>query len=106
MGITAENESRLFGAMNGDFQGAGVLCCLTTPWVSDKYGRKMILYVGAFFNVLSAGLLAGSVNITMFLVARFIAGAGAFMLLGSVPVRHSFCCFLNVVDFFWVAMDV
>lgn len=87
MGITAANESRIFGAINGVFQGAGILSCLATPWVSDKYGRKAILYIGAFFNILGAGLQAGSVDIAMFLVARFVSGAGAYMLLGSLPVR-------------------
>jgi hypothetical protein len=40
--------------------------------------------------MVSGAFLAGSVHIAMFLVFRFIAGAGAFMVLAAVPVRVFF----------------
>jgi MFS family permease len=36
--------------------------------------------------LVSGALLAGSVNIGMFLAFRFFAGAGAFMILAAVPI--------------------
>jgi MFS family permease len=36
--------------------------------------------------LVSGAVLAGSVNIGMFLAFRFFAGAGAFMILAAVPI--------------------
>lgn len=36
--------------------------------------------------MVSGAILAGSTNMAMFLVFRFFAGAGAFMILAAVPI--------------------
>ncbi len=36
--------------------------------------------------MISGAVLAGSTNMAMFLVFRFFAGAGAFMILAAVPI--------------------
>lgn len=74
--------------MNGLFQAGGVIGTLALPTVADKWGRKWALAVSALLNVISGAVLAGSTNVALFIVFRFIAGAGAFSILAAVPV----CC--------------
>ncbi|KAK3050522.1 hypothetical protein LTR09_008161 [Extremus antarcticus] len=76
----------LLSATNGIFQTGGVLGTLSLSWFSDKWGRKGGLLVSAILIIVSGAVLAGSPNIATFLVFRFFAGAGAFMILAAVPI--------------------
>jgi len=46
------------------------------PWVNDRFGRKMSIKIGSLFILIGVILQTASVNIAMFLVSRFILGAG------------------------------
>ncbi len=46
----------------------------------------MAIAIPAMLVVLSGALLAGSVNIGMFITFRFFSGMGSFWLLGAIPV--------------------
>lgn len=72
--------------MNGLFQAGAFFGALCISWVADRFGRKMAIIVPALLVILSGALLAGSVNIGMFIAFRFFSGMGSFWLLGSVPV--------------------
>lgn len=94
--------SELIGAFNGGFLGtkviAGVLralipsaatginsggACLGaifSAWCADWASRKHTIQLGAMVLATGAGLCAGSINVAMFLVARFVAGWGLGML--------------------------
>ncbi len=60
-----------------------------TGWVGDKIGRKRGMIAGVLLGILGAGLMAGSVNASMFICARIIAGLG----IG----------FINVIVLPWVS---
>lgn len=66
-----------------------MLGTLTLPWFADRFGRKGGLAISALYCLISGAFLAGSVHIAMFLVFRFVAGAGAFMILAAVPIWMS-----------------
>ncbi|KAF2018528.1 general substrate transporter [Aaosphaeria arxii CBS 175.79] len=83
---TRSDALALISATNGIFQTGGVLGTLTLAFFSDKFGRKGGLAISALLILISGALLAGSVNIGMFLAFRFFAGAGAFMILAAVPI--------------------
>jgi hypothetical protein len=53
---------------------------------SDKFGRKGGMLVSALLIIVSGAVMAGSQDIATFLVFRFFAGAGAFMILAAVPI--------------------
>jgi hypothetical protein len=64
------------GAINGLFQTGGLfgtLSCITT---ADKFGRRMAMLIACIFSIVGGGLQAGSVNIGMYIVMRFITGIG------------------------------
>jgi MFS family permease len=83
---TRPNGTDLISTMNGLFQTGGFLGTLCLPLVADKWGRKWAIAVSAIFIVVSGAFLGGSVNIGEFIFFRFIAGAGAFMILAAVPI--------------------
>ncbi|KAK4616777.1 MFS-type transporter oryC [Fulvia fulva] len=83
---TRSDATALLSATNGIFQTGGVLGTLTLSWWSDSFGRKGGLAISVLLITISGAILAGSTDIAMFLVFRFFAGAGAFMILTAVPI--------------------
>ena len=73
---TDSNAAQLFGAINGLFQAGGYIGTLTTSLTADYFGRRVALLIGALFSLVGGALQAGSVNIAMYLVMRFITGLG------------------------------
>lgn len=60
--------------MNGLFQGGGVFGTLLAGPVADKLSRRGGIGLAAVICLIGGALQAGSVNVAMFLVARFITG--------------------------------
>ncbi|KIW49678.1 hypothetical protein PV05_11332 [Exophiala xenobiotica] len=83
---TRNNGTDLISTMNGLFQTGGVIGTLILPYISDRWGRKWGIAASAILCVISGAFLAGSTNIGEFIFFRFIAGAGAFMILAAVPI--------------------
>jgi len=55
----------------------------------DKWGRKAGMYYCAAFSIVGGALLVGSINPSMFIVARFIAGWGSWGFLAVSKCNHS-----------------
>jgi MFS family permease len=86
----------LIGAINGLSSVGSVFGAGFTSWAADWAGRKRNIQMGALVIILGGGLCAGSVNMTMFLIARFIAGLGIGMLVTGIPMYVS--CFHCILD--------
>lgn len=69
---TRSNANDLIGAINGLFQTGGLFGTLTSCWFADKFGRRWALFINSVITVIGGGLQAGGVNISMYIVARFI----------------------------------
>jgi MFS family permease len=74
--LTAPNAADLIGTMNGLFYAGGFIGAMGIAKVSDRYGRKVSIALGAVIILISNALLAGSVNVAMFIVFRFFQGIG------------------------------
>ncbi|OAL29863.1 hypothetical protein AYO22_01769 [Fonsecaea multimorphosa] len=83
---TRSNGADLLATMNGMFSAGGVIGTLLLPTIADKWGRKWACAVSSILTIVSGSLLAGSVNVGMFIAFRFLAGAGSFMCLAAVPL--------------------
>ncbi|KAK2748131.1 hypothetical protein FQN57_001255 [Myotisia sp. PD_48] len=81
--------SELIGAMNGLNSAGSAFGCAFLSWSADKYGRKRSIQLGSIILIIGAALCAGSVNMSMFLVARFIAGWGIGMLVTGIPMYQA-----------------
>ena len=76
--------ANLIGAFNG-LSSAGACCgAIYNSWSADALSRKHTIQIGAVILSIGAGLCAGSVNVGMFLFARFFAGFG----IGELSLPH------------------
>lgn len=76
---TRSNSADLQGAINGLFQTGGLFGALSCTETADWLGRRKALLIAALFSVVGGALQAGSVNISMYIVMRFITGLGIGM---------------------------
>ena len=83
---TRDNATQLIATTNGLYYAGGFLAVWTVSWLSDRWGRKIAIAVSALVNLVAAAGLTGSTNIAMFIVFRFISGAGAFMIVTAIPI--------------------
>lgn len=84
-----DNASTLVGLTNSLYFAGGFFGCLVSCFCSDIWGRRWGIAVPCFITILASALMAGSVNIAMFIFFRFVSGLGAFMLLAAIPVWMS-----------------
>ncbi|KAF4631073.1 hypothetical protein G7Y89_g7062 [Cudoniella acicularis] len=73
----------------GLFAAGAVFGAIFVGWFCDAYGRKKSLVVAAIINIVGGALSAGSVQIGMFIVARFVTGFAAAMFVALVPIYIS-----------------
>ena len=77
MGLdTAPNATDLIGAMNALFYVGGLFGAFVVGLAADRFGRKAVIFGGALLILVSNALLAGSVNMGMFITFRFFQGLG------------------------------
>jgi MFS family permease len=77
------------GTINGLFCAGAIFGSLTVGWMCEARGRKETMYLASVVNIIGEALEAGSVNIGMFLVARFIAGWGIGMMVVLIPIYQA-----------------
>lgn len=83
---TRSNGTALQATFNGLFQTGGFLGVFLVAYFSDRFGRRVGIAVPAVVLVVTAALMAGATNVGEFIVWRFLAGAGTFMILSAVPI--------------------
>ncbi|GME37215.1 hypothetical protein GTA08_BOTSDO03736 [Neofusicoccum parvum] len=83
------HTAELIGAFNGVNSAGSLLAALFTAWTCDKYGRLRSMQIGCVTSIIGAALCGGSVDVAMFLVARFISGWGVGMLITCVPMYQA-----------------
>ncbi|KAJ9496347.1 hypothetical protein LTR96_004373 [Exophiala xenobiotica] len=80
------NADSLIGAMSGVFQAGAFVGVIIGSFVMDKWGRKAGTIFCSTLSIIGGAGLAGSVNTTMFIIFRLIAGAGSWGFLALTPV--------------------
>ncbi|KAE8331438.1 general substrate transporter [Aspergillus sergii] len=86
MELTAENSAALTGTITGMYHAGGVFGCLLNSYLADRIGRKWTASVAHIILLVSSACLCGSVHVAMFIVFRFFAGLGAYMLYLTTPL--------------------
>ncbi|KAL2870363.1 MFS transporter [Aspergillus lucknowensis] len=66
----------ILGIITAAFSLGAVGAIPAVPWVNDRFGRRASIKLGTVFILIGVVLQTASVNIAMFLVSRFILGAG------------------------------
>lgn len=83
---SSSHGTALQATFNGLFQTGGFLGVFLVSYFADKHGRRVGIAVPAVVLVITAALMAGTTNVAEFIVWRFFAGAGTFMILSAVPI--------------------
>ncbi|PTB36279.1 hypothetical protein M441DRAFT_178126 [Trichoderma asperellum CBS 433.97] len=86
---TRSNATQLIGAINGLFQAGGLVGCLSCVKSADVLGRKRAIFLTALVALVGGALQAGSVNIAMYLVFRFVTGLGIGSIVVLIPLYQS-----------------
>ena len=92
LGSNSSYANAISGAINGVFAAGGVFGALTTGWMCEARGRKETMNLAALISIIGSALQTGSVDIAMFLVARFIAGWGIGMMVVLIPIYQAEIC--------------
>ncbi|KAF2009022.1 general substrate transporter [Aaosphaeria arxii CBS 175.79] len=74
----------LLGAINAVYPSSKIIGLPLVAWVSDKWGRKLPLWIGLCSLVLAPAIQAAAYNLPMFIIARSLIGfATVFIALPS-----------------------
>ncbi|KAJ6187771.1 hypothetical protein N7519_002679 [Penicillium mononematosum] len=69
--------------------GGAIVGSVLASYVSDYYGRRMVLFIGGLLAILGAGLQGGAVTIAMLIAGRCIAGLAVGQMSATIPVYCS-----------------
>jgi MFS family permease len=83
------------GTINGLYCAGALFGALHVGWMCEARGRKETMYLASAVNVVGGILETASVAMSMFLVARFIAGWGIGMMVVLIPIYQSEICTLR-----------
>lgn len=87
MGLADRADAKdLIGLTGSMYQVGGLIGTFTMSYFSDRWGRRVGIAIPTTNTIICAALLAGSVNIEMFIAFRFFAGMAAYSLVSAVPV--------------------
>ncbi|KAH6698456.1 general substrate transporter [Leptodontidium sp. MPI-SDFR-AT-0119] len=74
------------GGIVSAFQGGAILGTIINMFTGDRWGRKWAITVGSFISCTGCALQAGSINIPMLIIGRFIAGVAVGILTSVIPM--------------------
>ncbi|KGO42094.1 Major facilitator superfamily domain, general substrate transporter [Penicillium expansum] len=77
------------GSIISSYIGGAIVGSVLAPYISDYYGRRMVLLIGGLLATLGAGLQGGAVNIPMLIAGRCIAGLAIGQMSATIPVYCS-----------------
>ncbi|KAF1839323.1 major myo-inositol transporter iolT [Decorospora gaudefroyi] len=85
--MTDENEPgidpKIIGFMSACYQLGSILAVPFAPWVSQKFGRRMSIFIGSVIMVVGALLQGFSQHIAMYIIARMLLGFGILFAIVS-----------------------
>lgn len=83
------HTTNMVGALNGINSAGAIAGALLQAWTADSFSRKRTIQIGSVVLIIGGALCSGAVHMAMFLVGRFIAGAGSGILTCIVPIYQA-----------------
>jgi MFS family permease len=84
-----DRTAQLLGAFNGVQSAGACVGTVYNAWSANALSRKRTIQIGAVVTVISAALCAVSVNVGMFIFARFVSGLGLGIIGTCIPMYQS-----------------
>ncbi|CRL22588.1 Sugar/inositol transporter [Penicillium camemberti] len=82
----SEPNDSVTGGIVSSFQGGAILGTIINIFTGDRLGRKWSVFVGSCISCFGCALQAGSINLVMLIIGRFIAGVAVGMLTSVIPM--------------------
>jgi MFS family permease len=79
-------NASLLGLMNALYPIGKILAIFPSTWLSDRFGRKVPMWIGFVLLIFGAILQACAQNVPMFLVSRFTLGAATALIAIPSPI--------------------
>jgi MFS family permease len=79
----------LVAAWNCMLYVGGMIGCVCYPWISNRYGRKLPIFLSSVSVIIGGGMQAGMVNSAMLCVARVIQGLSNGLVLSGIPLYQA-----------------
>jgi sugar porter (SP) family MFS transporter len=76
-------DPRIVGFMSSCYQLGSILAVPVAPWLSQRYGRRMSVFVGSVIMVIGAILQGFAQHIAMYIIARMLLGFGILFAIIS-----------------------
>lgn len=76
----------VLGAINAIYPVSKILGLLPVSWMSDKWGRKLPMWIGLVIMLVGPAIQAASNNLAMFVVSRAIVGVATVFLALPCPI--------------------
>ncbi|KNG48898.1 major myo-inositol transporter iolT [Stemphylium lycopersici] len=73
----------IIGFMSSCYQLGSILAVPVAPWLSQRYGRRMSIFVGSVIMVIGALLQGFAQHIGMYIIARMLLGFGILFAIVS-----------------------
>lgn len=81
-GTIADNTA---GGIVSSFTGGAILSSLLLNVLSDRYGRRVAIFIGAMLACVGGALQGGANSITTLVIGRVIAGLAVGLLSATIP---------------------
>ncbi|KAJ5712762.1 MFS transporter [Penicillium malachiteum] len=83
------HTTNIIGALNGVNSAGAIAGSIFQAWSGDYFGRKWTMQFGLIVLMIGGTLCAGTVNMTMFIIGRLVAGIGSGTLACIVPAYQA-----------------
>ncbi len=76
------------GGIVSSFTAGAIVATLVAAYISDKYGRRSAIFVGALLASSGGALQGGATTVVMMIIGRTLAGLGIGIMSPTIP---NFC---------------
>lgn len=94
-GAAKSQHATVQGVVIATFTLGAMVGCLSCSYTADKFGRRMIIFVGGVLSLIGMVLECSSFQLAQLVVGRTILGAGIGMLSGTVPTWYDFSHYIS-----------
>lgn len=81
-----QHTASILGAVNSLFAAGAAFGAISQGWTSDYLGRRKAIFLAAALCTVGGALTAGSVNIPMLTIVRFVQGLGLGQVVTLAPL--------------------
>ena len=83
-------QGALLGLVNAAQSIGSVLVLPIVGWMSDRFGRRVVLFTGLIGVIIATIIQATSTTLAQFIVSRLVVGAAGMLVVQPAPMLVSY----------------